>query len=86
MNCNHFDVDEDTEACGHCKDEWYIGSEFEFNNRWWVIKSFYGTDHFTGEDTYVCHRLDGGGSVFLDTDTLELHGIEPFEPTPVNEV
>jgi hypothetical protein len=77
MTCNHFCVDEDSAACGHCKDEWYIGTPFDLNGHAYEIMSYYGMDTITQEDTYKCRRIDGGGTVYLDTDTLDQHIGQP---------
>lgn len=85
MSCNHYQIDEDSNICGRCVDEWYIGALFELNGHEYQVSAFYGWSE--GDTLYSCRRTDGNGTIYLDLKTLDQH-IEPYfeARNHVNEV
>lgn len=68
--CRHYTID-GSAYCDRCRDEWYIGTPFTFNNLDYRVWAYYGTNDVTGEISYSC-RLDSGmGSVYLTTDDID---------------
>ena len=71
-DCNHYPIDDSEPYCSACTDLFYIDTPFTLGGDDYTVWSWYGSDEF-GNNTYQCRRVDGTGTIFLTTDTIDMY-------------